>query len=204
MTDTMYALRTWRERNGKEPLAVVAKRNAQALRAFQDRTPRPASPVQTRVAAVKADPKFTGRPAGSTAPAHRSATQASSLTRAEKFKIVDALANTVPVGLYALRRAEASSAGNTVTFLKVYEMKARGDRPAQRRIVQLVGSVGAFAEHSLPIDHQYWALKHVAEGPMEASALFGQETSTCGVCGSPLTNDASRARGIGPKCATKF
>jgi len=37
-----------------------------------------------------------------------------------------------------------------------------------------------------------------------AFALYGQELGTCGVCGRTLTDEDSRARGIGPICAEKL
>jgi hypothetical protein len=37
----------------------------------------------------------------------------------------------------------------------------------------------------------------------EAMAKYGRELKHCGLCGRTLTNDASRAIGIGPECAAK-
>lgn len=44
------------------------------------------------------------------------------------------------------------------------------------------------------------AEKIIAAGPQEAMIRFGLELETCGSCGRELTNDGSRAAGIGPKC----
>lgn len=41
-------------------------------------------------------------------------------------------------------------------------------------------------------------------GFKEASIRYGRELGHCGVCGRTLTNEASRAAGIGPKCAASF
>lgn len=38
----------------------------------------------------------------------------------------------------------------------------------------------------------------------EAQALYGQELGVCGACGRHLTDEASRARGLGPECASKL
>lgn len=46
-------------------------------------------------------------------------------------------------------------------------------------------------------------LAAIARDPAEASRRFGLELGTCGVCGSPLTNEESRALGIGPICRAK-
>jgi len=203
MSDTLYALQTWRERNGLRPLRDVAAEQAARLRAVH--APRPEisrntggraatgrSVVADRIAAVRADSRYA--PA---VPAARPAPVAM-VTPRERFAEADRLAASVPVGLYALPRREASSAGNTVTFFKVHPYRGG------HRIVQLLGSIGSFAERPLPVEHQIFALRHIAEDARSASTLFGRETSTCGVCGSPLTNETSRKAGIGPKCARKF
>lgn len=47
------------------------------------------------------------------------------------------------------------------------------------------------------------ALTWIKENPREAAALFGQLTESCGRCGRDLSDDDSRARGLGPVCAGK-
>lgn len=42
-----------------------------------------------------------------------------------------------------------------------------------------------------------------AAGPAEARQRYGQEIGRCGVCNRRLTDDLSRARGIGPDCWTR-
>jgi hypothetical protein len=46
-------------------------------------------------------------------------------------------------------------------------------------------------------------LAKIAADPEAASLRFGREIGVCGRCGITLTNDESRARGIGPECAKK-
>lgn len=46
-------------------------------------------------------------------------------------------------------------------------------------------------------------LAQIAEDPAAASARYGHEIGECGVCGRTLTDEVSRARGIGPICADK-
>lgn len=48
------------------------------------------------------------------------------------------------------------------------------------------------------------ALRAIAADPYAAAAEYGRLTSTCGVCGRPLEDAESVARGIGPVCARKF
>jgi hypothetical protein len=47
------------------------------------------------------------------------------------------------------------------------------------------------------------ALTWIKANQREAAALFGRLTETCGRCGRDLSDDDSRARGLGPVCATK-
>lgn len=48
-------------------------------------------------------------------------------------------------------------------------------------------------------------LAKIAEaGPEQASKRYGHEIGACGVCGRTLTDETSRANGIGPICASKM
>lgn len=47
-------------------------------------------------------------------------------------------------------------------------------------------------------------LRIIAADPQAASAAYGKLTGTCGVCGRPLENEESVARGIGPICAGRM
>jgi hypothetical protein len=121
-------------------------------------------------------------------------------TRADFDRVDEQLLKVAP-GRYALARREPSTGGNTITFLVVFESKRNG--VVKHMIRQLVGAPGAFQERTLPLEHQFFAAKHIAEDPKAALVRYGLETQECGRCGSPLTNDKSRAAGIGPRCATK-
>lgn len=44
-------------------------------------------------------------------------------------------------------------------------------------------------------------LAQIVADPAAASAAYGRLTGTCGICGRPLENEESVARGIGPICA---
>lgn len=46
-------------------------------------------------------------------------------------------------------------------------------------------------------------LHKIAVDPAAASLRYGREIGSCGVCGRTLTDEDSRARGIGPICAEK-
>jgi hypothetical protein len=47
-------------------------------------------------------------------------------------------------------------------------------------------------------------LRRIAKDPQAAMLLYGKEIGSCGHCGRTLTNEDSRARGIGPVCASKM
>lgn len=47
-------------------------------------------------------------------------------------------------------------------------------------------------------------LSRIADDVKGASVLYGQRLGRCGVCNRTLTDEASRAAGIGPVCANKF
>lgn len=47
------------------------------------------------------------------------------------------------------------------------------------------------------------ALAEIVKDEQAAFALYGHELGKCGVCGRTLTDEESRARGIGPVCAAK-
>jgi hypothetical protein len=44
----------------------------------------------------------------------------------------------------------------------------------------------------------------IAEDPMEAMLTYGREIGRCGHCGRTLTDEDSRAAGIGPVCRRKL
>jgi hypothetical protein len=48
------------------------------------------------------------------------------------------------------------------------------------------------------------AIVWIADDPLGAAKLFGLEFKRCGICGRGLTNDESRAAGIGPICAGRI
>lgn len=101
----------------------------------------------------------------------------------------------VPAGRYAVETEDG--AVNTLAFYKV-------DRPTDGRWAGYV-----FVKHIVSDEEQRMSqaagkailAKIAAAGPEAASARYGHEIGKCGVCNRTLTNDESRARGIGPVCA---
>lgn len=103
----------------------------------------------------------------------------------------------VPAGRYAIETGDGAT--NALAFYKV-------DRPTEGRwagyvFVKLLVSDN---EQRLSREASATVLRNIAAvGAQAASARYGHEIGECGVCGRTLTNDESRARGIGPICADK-
>lgn len=108
-------------------------------------------------------------------------------------------ADVVPAGSYAIDGT--GSAANDVVFYEV-------DRPTEGRwagrvFVALV--VGGRESRNVRHDQVAGILARiVAAGPQAAMARYGHEIGCCGVCHRHLTDDESRARGIGPVCAANL
>lgn len=114
-----------------------------------------------------------------------------------RSKIADygQVAAQVPAGRYAVE----SDAGR-LTFVHV-------DKPTEGQYKgRTFVSVRAGDEEHKAYGPQGLGLlrKILADGPKAASIRYGKELGVCGHCGRTLTDEASRAAGIGPVCASKF
>jgi hypothetical protein len=106
-------------------------------------------------------------------------------------------ADIVPAGRYAIDTR--LGAINTVAFYKV-------DRPDEGRWaghVFVKHVVGGDELRMSRADSRVILLRIAEAGAEAASARYGHMIGECGMCGRQLTNDESRARGIGPICAAK-
>lgn len=103
----------------------------------------------------------------------------------------------VEPGRYALRDVDGYK--NEVAFFKV-------DRPIEGRWAGQTFVKQYRSDEELPVrgDGARKVLELIAQDPKSAMILYGTETSKCGHCGRRLTDDESRARGIGPVCAEKM
>ena len=52
-------------------------------------------------------------------------------------------------------------------------------------------------------EHKKAIMSEIAKDPQAAMTRYGHEIGRCGICGRTLTDETSRARGIGPICAAK-
>lgn len=104
----------------------------------------------------------------------------------------------VPDGYYAIETLDiVEDAVNTVNFYQVRTITEENSKWFGFTFVDHIVS-----ETTYPVKGASKAkvLQAIAHDPAEASRRFGRETQTCGVCHRNLTNDDSRAAGIGPKC----
>lgn len=83
------------------------------------------------------------------------------------------------------------------------------DKPSEGRwkgytfVKRLIGAPGDYRKVPLNRDQADEALEAIDEDPRAAALDYGLQSGVCGVCSSPLTNEESLKRGIGPICAAK-
>jgi hypothetical protein len=66
---------------------------------------------------------------------------------------------------------------------------------------KLHGSLGDFVRTRFTRDEEQSLFNILKENPVEYIQKFGEVFSCCGKCGASLTDEASRARLLGPDCA---
>ena len=82
----------------------------------------------------------------------------------------------------------------------------RVDQPTEGRWAgyTFVKQMASDMEYPVRGDRKDLVLSAIANAPQAASIRYGREIGACGVCGRTLTDEGSRARGIGPICADKM
>jgi hypothetical protein len=114
--------------------------------------------------------------------------------RRATIDMVNELGLKVEPGRYAIHNGP--KADNGISFYKV-------DRPDEGRWAgkTFVKQLLSDNETRLSVARAYAVLTALAADPQGAMLLYGQKIGQCGHCGRTLTNEDSRARGIGPICA---
>ena len=79
----------------------------------------------------------------------------------------------------------------------------KGKWEGYRFLDELFGAPGDFRKEPIRGNAKFQILGVIGGDP-DALARFGKELGACGVCGSPLTDAASREAGIGPVCLAKL
>lgn len=112
----------------------------------------------------------------------------------------------VPDGRYAIM-INSTVANEDVETLKFFKVKTPTDGKWQGFTFLDAGRGGAHGDlqwtpvKALP--YKMKVLKQIAKNPESAGKKFGQEVGVCCRCGRSLTDETSRAMGIGPDCAGK-
>lgn len=175
--------------------------------------PVPAQPVRTaspRAAAYAVDLLGNRDLAAEARPAYRArlehlaanADEVPTLTTDQVSALIDTLKALPVVGAQAARTAQleaghyAVEVDDTLVFVKV-------DRPTE-------GRWAGYTFITRQLSDEYVRMPRaladriklaIAEDPKAAAIRYGHELGKCAICGRTLTNEASRAAGIGPKCA---
>lgn len=109
-----------------------------------------------------------------------------------------ALSLDLPASKYALHDEDG---------LKFYDVrigKAGTRWDGFRFVDRLVGHPGDWARYPIKGEARKSVLADIAQHPRESAVLFSTEFTVCAVCGSPLSDPESLARGLGPVCAERF
>jgi hypothetical protein len=103
----------------------------------------------------------------------------------------------IPDGRYAITK------NKVWTFFRVVTRNA-GEPTEQRFVQKVLGSPGDFRYVRVTTEEWRLAIDTIRDDPGTYATLFGLKVGVCGICGSPLTDPDSIARGIGPICAQKY
>lgn len=109
----------------------------------------------------------------------------------------------VPDAYYAIRDEDQPEDGDHIKFFRVSTWKRPWkDEVRPGRKVEVV--IGGNREAPMSRAAARIVLREIrAAGPEKSARLFGQKIGRCGRCGLTLTDEHSRAVGIGPTCEGK-
>lgn len=114
---------------------------------------------------------------------------------ARQDKADDRMLPEVPSGRYAVPGEDG-----VLRFYKVDNVTE--GRWAGRTFVKVMASDNEFPVRAFTTRRD--VLTEIAKDPKAAMLRYGREIGVCGHCGRTLTNEDSRAAGIGPVCAGKM
>lgn len=102
-----------------------------------------------------------------------------------------------PPGHYAIRGLDEDQP-NRVRFFKV-------DKPERGKWVGWTFLKEQAGSDLYPVKGDRYArvMEAISEDPPTSMRLYGQELGICGLCGRELTDEESRAYGVGPVCRNK-
>lgn len=106
----------------------------------------------------------------------------------------------IPASNYALWNTEK----NAWYFFRVRNGRKNTKWEHFQFIDMLVGSVGQFDTFPMRGAQRNTILAALMRDPAGCAKNFADKFTVCAKCGSPLTDAASLARGLGPTCAQSF
>lgn len=109
---------------------------------------------------------------------------------------------SVPEAKYAL--SDLPGSVNSTTFFEVKYGKKNSKWSGYAFVSRLVGHPGDFQKFPVKGVARGAILAAIEADPQAAAYLFSKEFKVCARCGSPLSDDESRARGLGPDCMRAF
>jgi hypothetical protein len=111
-----------------------------------------------------------------------------------------ALAEGIPEGRYALKKAGEDG----WSFWEI-DRPTRGKWAGFTFVKMLIGAPGDYRVERVSKAVAQSVMDRIEEvTPARASMDFGQQSETCGICHSPLTNSESITAGIGPVCRSRM
>lgn len=96
---------------------------------------------------------------------------------------------------------------NTKSGLVFFEVKAWKKTPTVtvHYVRRLIGHPGDWLRTKPTPQQQTWLLEQLQiQTPQALAKLFAEEHKVCAKCGSPLSDELSLARGLGPICYEAF
>lgn len=179
-------------------VAFMRRLTTERLACAQDGTPDPEGRTVAAVMALLPPEKLDAYWAAiEAAPSGEVSAKIERLLKAPRLVVAQPESN-VPAGHYAVTSATGH---NDLDFYRV-------DRPTEGRwagylFVKRV--IGGHPDTPIRGTEQAEALARIeGAGIAEARARYGQEIGRCGVCNRSLTDEVSRARGIGPDCWSRL
>lgn len=105
----------------------------------------------------------------------------------------------IPDGKYAVKTIEFNE--DAVNQINFYQVRTETKESSKWFGFTFVDHI--VSETTYPVKGKAKAnvLAAIGADKEAAASLYGMEEQKCGICGRNLTNDTSRKRGIGPKCA---
>lgn len=89
--------------------------------------------------------------------------------------------------------------------LLFYEVQnGKGKWKGYQFLTRLIGHPGSWLQVPVKGTEKSSVMAQIRQNPLEAARRYSTEFTCCAVCGSPLSDPESIARGMGPVCIARF